>query len=1730
MDSIVDSSFLDKINGCAGGNFDDDDEKDDDEEERQKEMLAMLEQQLPDDLLDDSCTDDDEEEIDLTQDQSQMSEEDNQGSPMHNSDAEDMRDDGYPEGEENDGFEHIKLINGQEFRPTHDLYQMTPQKQIVNTRYDTNELLDMVGAADDNNEPHRSVKSPVGGSQSPKKALNNNNYHSVPIAFNQAPVPYQQPMKPTNFSTVSAISENFENEVHDQRTPNKQLVNTYNPTSEFRPPQASTAIRGNEVTPPPNQQHPEAFRRRDMQLQNVNENHPGGSYLSSASSNANSWSFEVFGKNPNKSPEKRSPSAQSQPQRNQPQQSGQNEHMLDESYRNYDFGNGDYPERVFYRPRNSTAQHHLSNSMDANNITPPRRNPRATFMEAGGVTNDQQLVQLNILYEARGKRIEELQAELEAKTADSAKQIRILQHQLSISDESATGLKTSLDTAMAGQYELKNQLDQLQRTVRSRDKQIESLSTAKQEAEQKVQVMERTVASLNSQMEEMCRSDMVSRSREQHETAVRSLTHKHQNELRNLNQQIVALQVSVEQKSDEVDKLASELADVEKVRSSEKVRQADVVNKLTQSLEDSQRQCRDLLNTNSAVETASLQSQLKQITMSKKMSDQIGKMLQDEVNDLRTQLAQYEAVSSLKLGIFPSIEKGLKGDGLDEQDMHDESVLNATSTMPNRDSASDSEYIQKLKNELEKCLINNFSKRNRIDKLNKELEKCQESLTAVKWDQAQVEKEKRDLELKNALLMQQKSESVGSRKSSEREAKSSQVETEKMRSELENIIKELEDKMSNEQEKFEGLSTEMVQKLTDYEKEKQESIERTRNTCLTMHEDAQENLRAELGRYYEQEKQQIVQSFEAELEELREKLKSTAEECDYAKSCFVKLSEETKMAEQQKNLERFETCTQTEDDAVSESAEDEKKKLAEEIVELETKIESLKGDCRAVSKAKEVVETKLKEREDSHTEALTKLQKDFNQVQIQLKAAKELLRKEREQNQTHSESVTSSKEEYEAMIKKKDEMISQLETEKQRLEKLNRELESNLESEAKSLESVYKESADELRKLLDEEAKKRSSLEQECSELKSNIEDLNLDITNWSVKHRKLQRCFENEQSSNTEREKERDRLKAELDKYKKKVESLSTEIEIKINETRSATERDFEDKEAELRNNVTELQKKLQAASRNDSKLKLELKALKEQQVSESNQAILMMDKKIAQIQQKLENKSPREQSRQVSCAEKATQTHSSDVSGDSQTLREKQKTQDAASMDEFRTSVIDTIKMMKADVVDYVLTRQEEICSVLRDEMHKDQQLMSQQMHQNYLSSLEHVLVNELLPKVQQDMEVTSDIRHLVSTMSENMSTTPMTSSRSSPHSGSNSAAEPTSTKAHSQQLQQQMNNLQEVAQFPAHMIANQNAPRANETKINKNSRPVSVDLHPGDSGDNMSCHSQSSQNAANGVFVAPLAINSQAQSRNQQQSSKSSVRRDRPVVRKKTAKEHLDTRRRSEELNNMVLEQQQLQAAQLNQTQVPYVNGLLDTSVTGTSHQNEVLAMNDYTSRSNSLPRRLHQSNSMMSMKNVYSDIQPQTSQNHQYQRLTSREENPAVHNYSFTSTPRDQYFATSQTSNHTVSYRPSGTTFTPARVPASTNPYLSGSSSATFASYPAFQVYHGSPSNHSEVSTDTYANLPKTFSMSRPRASVDVNAPSISLSKDGPSKSRTSSSSRLLHNSNSLRFSHSSNSGY
>ena len=263
----------------------------------------------------------------------------------------------------------------------------------------------------------------------------------------------------------------------------------------------------------------------------------------------------------------------------------------------------------------------------------------------------------------------------------------------------------------------------------------------------------------------------------------------------------------------------------------------------------------------------------------------------------------------------------------------------------------------------------------------------------------------------------------------------------------------------------------------------------------------------------------------------------------------------------------------------------------------------------------------------------------------------------------------------------------------------------------------------------------------------------------------------------------------------------------------------------------------------------------------------------------------------------------------------------------------------------------------------------------------------------------------------------------------------------------------------------------------------------------------------------------------------------------MRKKQSKELHDGRRRSEELNTLLMDQQN-PPAQLNQTQVPYISGLLDTSVSTAPADNEqpLFSGQDYASRSNSLPRKLNHSSSMV-MKDIYSDVNNGAQVSNQYQqpsRSIARVDNSVGQNYCYSSTPRDsQYQPTYQYtapisqpySQPYLSYRPnSAGNSNPRLSTVSTNPYLSGGTSNQFSTYPAFQNYNGSPSNHSEVSTDTYANLPKSFSMSRPRVSAEITPPHLNLSKELPSKSRMSTASaRFLQTSKSLRFSQNSNQG-
>ena len=132
------------------------------------------------------------------------------------------------------------------------------------------------------------------------------------------------------------------------------------------------------------------------------------------------------------------------------------------------------------------------------------------------------------------------------------------------------------------------------------------------------------------------------------------------------------------------------------------------------------------------------------------------------------------------------------------------------------------------------------------------------------------------------------------------------------------------------------------------------------------------------------------------------------------------------------------------------------------------------------------------------------------------------------------------------------------------------------------------------------------------------------------------------------------------------------------------------------------------------------------------------------------------------------------------------------------------------------------------------------------------------------------------------------------------------------------------------------------------------------------------------------------------------------------------------------------------------------------------------------SNSLPRKLNHTsnpNAPSVVMNVYSDYV-----SHGQSQQTSLHHPPGVvtngigHGHIMGSASNCMTGVTSSTPRDANTYNP----IYPSQMhhQSSTNPYL-----RNFQSYPAFQTFNGSSSNASDISTDTYANLPKSFSLFR-----------------------------------------------
>ncbi|XP_062357251.1 centrosomal protein of 152 kDa [Cinclus cinclus] len=551
-----------------------------------------------------------------------------------------------------------------------------------------------------------------------------------------------------------------------------------------------------------------------------------------------------------------------------------------------DLVNGQSPEsyKVTYKPYQNGIHQNIPGIQEGN-----RRNEVFEDLQHEFLVNDEnssenmQILQLQVLNKARERQLEELNEKLEK----SAQQIRYLNHQLSMVKDEKDGLALSLHESQKLYQNGKEREMHLEGQIKALETQIQTLTTNEEQILKQSKVAEVAMESMQKQLLELQRSDALQRAREQHEAIISALKQKYEQQVLSLEQKLDTTQSALREQKEVCKNLGEHVKQLEKLLEETKCEKTEIINRLTRSLEESQKQCANLLQTGSVQETNQLRFQLQQAQSAQIISNNMNKALQEELMELKEEIALYE--SAARLGVFLNDAGGERHMSLGDSYV-ELGIKKITGKKPrfcsaiqNRDmdkELSKDEIIVELKAELERLLSSNKMKRNQITQLQNSLKDCQETLEEYK--QLKAEKASRDPEpvtnlkdasdnLKNEVLRLKKANEALLQ---EVEAHTSAIEE----------LKENEEKLKSLNQ---DLCCQMRKMVQDFDHDKQEAIDRCERTYQQHHEDTKAHFEKELMERFAVEKQQLVQTSEETISQLKDNIEELNKEITAVKECYI---------------------------------------------------------------------------------------------------------------------------------------------------------------------------------------------------------------------------------------------------------------------------------------------------------------------------------------------------------------------------------------------------------------------------------------------------------------------------------------------------------------------------------------------------------------------------------------------------------------------------------------------------------------------------------------------------------------------------------------------------------------------------------------------------------------------------------------------------------------------------
>uniref|UniRef100_A0A6A7FT56 Centrosomal protein of 152 kDa-like n=2 Tax=Hirondellea gigas TaxID=1518452 RepID=A0A6A7FT56_9CRUS len=349
--------------------------------------------------------------------------------------------------------------------------------------------------------------------------------------------------------------------------------------------------------------------------------------------------------------------------------------------------------------------------------------PSVSELQQEFMTADTPHDQLKLLYDARGRELDRLSAEIEQLRADKLQRNSAVQHELTLLKAEKERLEVSRTQSRILLTEKENQIRNLKADHQETSTMLTSANTDITKMKVKLEASDSLIKTLEQNISDLQSADILAKSSQMHEDFLSKLQNSHQDELSTLRNKFSNAQHMYQEEQHKVTQMQQELQLCREKHLCVLLEKNKVISELKAGLEALQQQCDALLSTNSGATLQELTDKVDELTEDNRSLHKQLKVAETKLLERKEDLECYD--TALKLGALDSIIS--KDDSVEQLKLRGPKQLTYDDTLPNvglqPSPPSNIEVIRKLQEELRRALNVIKHKRDQLDDANAELSK-----------------------------------------------------------------------------------------------------------------------------------------------------------------------------------------------------------------------------------------------------------------------------------------------------------------------------------------------------------------------------------------------------------------------------------------------------------------------------------------------------------------------------------------------------------------------------------------------------------------------------------------------------------------------------------------------------------------------------------------------------------------------------------------------------------------------------------------------------------------------------------------------------------------------------------------------------------------------------------------------------------------------------------------------